>query len=82
MRPGHRHCKNHCSQCGTHFTSVAAFDLHRGGSFEKGRRCRRPDSIVRGGKQALVVVEPHGSCEMYAPRLVEKDVEIWGFASD
>jgi hypothetical protein len=78
VRPGegHRHCKDHCAGCGCHFTSLAAFDLHRTGSFQKVRRCRPPGSIVRKSEPALVVAEPHGSCEMYAVR--EVDVEIWG----
>lgn len=34
-----RHCQNHCSACGSHFTSVTAFDAHRHGPFDGDRIC-------------------------------------------
>ena len=35
-------CSCHCAACGTHFSSLRAFELHRNGDFATGRYCIEP----------------------------------------
>jgi hypothetical protein len=41
--------RNQCPSCGLHFNSTAAFDKHRTGKFETGRRCRTQDEMTGAG---------------------------------
>ncbi|MDQ2760342.1 MAG: hypothetical protein M3Y17_07875 [Actinomycetota bacterium] len=42
-----RGCSYHCGTCGSHFTSLAAFDLHRAGDYGAGtRHCLDPDDVI------------------------------------
>lgn len=36
------HCRYHCRRCGSHFTSLEAFDAHRSGT-PQDRACSFPD---------------------------------------
>jgi hypothetical protein len=80
LKGGHRHCKYHCGGCGVHFTSLAAFDLHRYGVYEKGRKCRPPEQVRRKDVAVLAVVDPRGSCEMYTD--VISPCVVWGIPTD
>ena len=85
-------CTAHCSGCGTHFHSQAAFDAHRVGSFsepvgsEDGRHCLHPIEVLnRKGEPRLVVIAPHGVCRMGGLNAngsdrSSDDVTIWTMA--
>lgn len=62
-------CRSHCHSCGMHFESDAAFDLHRIGTFKKGRRCRTEFPKLK-------VVDETGACDMVGEKV--KNVKIWG----
>jgi hypothetical protein len=52
-------CTYHCD-CGAHFASLAAFELHRAGSFQKRtRHCIDPEGVKR-----LVVKTEEGYCDL------------------
>ena len=38
-------CRYHCRRCGSHFTSLEAFDAHHDGSGETLRPCAFPDGV-------------------------------------
>jgi len=69
-----RKCSNHCSACGSHFTSLAAFDAHRYGSHQDGRRCWNPEEEL-----PLVIQTEIGVCDITAETL--EPVTIWGHKS-
>ena len=52
-------CSHHCAACGSHFTSLEAFDLHRAGDHARGRYCLAPDEV-----EALAVVSRSGVCRL------------------
>lgn len=52
-------CRYHCRTCESHFTSLAAFDLHRVGPFTN-RMCKAPDTIKD-------LSEKQGICKMDDP---------------
>ena len=60
-------CRFHCSDCGRHFTSIKAFEMHRQGSFDAprlsldGRRCVNPEHDERERYEQVP-----GVCGMYA----------------
>jgi len=41
--------RNQCRGCNQYFNSNAAFDKHRVGDFEHGRRCRTPEEMIAKG---------------------------------
>ena len=41
--------RNQCPTCSRYFNSVRAFDKHRVGSFEAGRRCLHPEEMLERG---------------------------------
>jgi hypothetical protein len=85
-------CTYHCSTCGQHFHSLAAFDRHRVGSLdasipvgsEHGRRCLHPLDVQRANGEAYF--EPlttSGECRMYddgAQTNVEHGVTVWALS--
>jgi hypothetical protein len=72
-------CTSHCSPCGRHFHSVAAFDLHRVGKFATGRHCASPNELVaEDGSPMLEALTDSGECRMYAT--VECNVTVWTLA--
>lgn len=54
-------CSHHCAACGSHFTSLGAFDAHRSGPFDGERVCSFPDDAP--------LVELTGSCRICGPTL-------------
>ena len=52
-------CRYHCRRCGSHFTSIEAFDAHHGGSGETLEPCTFPD-----GEE---LVELAGACAIGDP---------------
>ena len=53
-------CTYHCRPCGSHFTSVRAFDAHRRGPMDD-RRCELPDTglVERSGVCGLANPDMH-----------------------
>lgn len=41
--------RNQCPTCGKFFNSTAAFEKHRVGTYEKGRRCRTTEEMLSIG---------------------------------
>jgi hypothetical protein len=69
-------CTNHCSQCGRHFHSLAAFDTHHQRDDTGWPVCLDPvDLVDRDGRERLVALTEHGECRMYAD--AQRDVTIW-----
>jgi hypothetical protein len=74
-------CTHHCSPCGRHFHSLAAFDAHRIGDFasddpETRRRCQSPlDAVDGNGEMRLVALTEAGLCAAYEPP--EATVTVW-----
>lgn len=74
-------CTYHCSGCGRHFHSLAAFDLHRIGDFASGdpdteRRCQSPlDALDDSGEMRLVPLTETGLCRAY--EAAEATVTVW-----
>lgn len=77
-------CTNHCSACGLHFHSVAAFDAHRIGSFsdpDDPRRCAHPwDLLDKEGKERYVTLTEDGLCAIYEPPQTIR-VTVWTLGS-
>jgi hypothetical protein len=38
-------CSYSCTACGSHFTSLGAFDAHHSGDHATGRYCADPDEV-------------------------------------
>jgi len=53
------HCRYHCRRCGSHFTSLEAFDAHHSGSGETFMPCVFPADAD--------LVELHGLCTIGDP---------------
>ncbi len=70
-------CTYHCSACRLHFHLLRAFDAHRAGSYESGRRCEHPLDL--DGR--LVELTTDGVCSMY-PNRIERSVVVWTHAGD
>ena len=66
-RPRRCSCSHHCSACGRHFTSLRAFDAHRGGPWDD-RQCEAP---AEGFEPAI------GICGIRGP---ETGATIWRLA--
>ncbi len=64
-------CTNHCSACGCHFHSLAAFDAHREGSYTDGRRCVEP----RYSETLFVALSEDAVCSMYKTPVAP--VTVW-----
>jgi hypothetical protein len=69
-------CTNHCVACGSHFSSLGAFDAHRKGE-PGGRWCDEPDDVPR-----LAAKSNHGRCDLAAPAFRVNGVTIWSLGSD
>lgn len=41
--------RNQCRGCSQYFNSNTAFDKHRTGDYEHGRRCRTPEEMIAKG---------------------------------
>lgn len=73
-------CTAHCSKCGQHFHSTAAFDAHRRGKFrprpgERGRYCVAPeDAADLHGRDLFIALTERGTCNIYRPK---SGVTIW-----
>jgi hypothetical protein len=82
---GVRWCGAHCDACGTHFSSDAAFDLHRVGSFNdpaNPRRCEHPLDAPpkRNGQPRFAVLTDTGGCRVHEHREgygIERPVTLW-----
>lgn len=69
------HCTNHCSACGSHFSSVKAFDAHRVGDHESGRYCEDPEDIAdRDGNPRLAARDGEVCALTRPPRI---GVKVW-----
>ena len=69
-------CTNHCSQCGRHFHSVKAFDVHHDHDANGWPVCLDPlDLEDRDGKPRLEALTTVGECRMYA--VTQTGVTIW-----
>lgn len=66
-----RRCQHHCSGCGSHFTSLEAFDDHRVGDFAAGKVC-----WGEGSEDRLEIVREDGICDIghSPPRIA---VRLW-----
>jgi hypothetical protein len=77
-------CTSHCSACGSHFSSIEAFDAHRVGSFsaddpESARQCEHPlDANERTGGERFVALSDAGACRAYEAR---QGVIVWTLAA-
>jgi hypothetical protein len=70
------HCKDHCPNCGSHFSSVGAFDAHRAGDHQAGtRHCLDPYDADR-----LAAKDTMGVCDIYPDR-VKRGVIVWTLAA-
>lgn len=70
-------CTNHCSQCGRHFHSLEAFDVHHDHDETGWPVCLDPlDLLDRYGKERLVALTDDGECRMYPPD-AERHITIW-----
>jgi hypothetical protein len=68
-------CTNHCSQCGRHFHSLEAFDVHHEHDETGWPVCLDPlDLEDRDGRSRLIALGV-GECRVYPE--VERDVTIW-----
>jgi hypothetical protein len=77
-------CKNHCSACGRHFSSTAAFDRHRRGSYQDGRYCIEPgvddEAFEKTGEWIFEALSTSGECRMYddgSGRNIKRGVIVW-----
>ena len=69
-------CTNHCGQCGRHFHSLEAFDLHHEHDETGWPVCLGPvDLKDRDGRERLALLTDEGECRMYAD--VKTKVAIW-----
>jgi hypothetical protein len=74
------HCRNHCRACGSHFTSVRAFDAHRVGPMSD-RRCEfGPDLIeIPGGVCRIGDPEaPRSGILLYEHKSTANAREVFG----
>ena len=56
-------CTNHCSQCGRHFHSLEAFDIHHDHDETGWPVCLAPvDLLDRDDRMRLVALTEHGEC--------------------
>lgn len=71
-------CRDHCRECGRHFSSTSAFDLHRRGSFRKGtRRCVDPTKVrTKSANTSLTAKSEDGFCEI-GLAVVQRGVTVW-----
>ena len=74
-----RRCQDHCSACGSRFTSVRAFDAHRSGSFKDGgtRVCWAEDNEEAA---KLRIATEEAVCEMYMDHEgngIQAPVRLW-----
>jgi len=65
-------CRCHCRRCGSHFTSLEAFDAHHQGSGESLRPCRFPADLV----------EIRGTCKLSDPTLPLSGVTVYSTVRD
>lgn len=73
-------CINHCAGCGSHFSSVAAFDAHRFGDHATARYCEEPLDVA-----SLAPKTAAGICKIGAPvprisvtvHALARDLENW-----
>lgn len=72
-------CSNCCSACGSHFSSVGAFDSHRSGP-PSDRYCLEPEDVVDAdGRSRLAPRTTSGRCHLSnGPPKV--GVTVWTFA--
>lgn len=74
-------CTNHCSQCGRHFHSVAAFDIHLARDETGWPVCLDPiDLEDRDGRPRLEVLSTEGECRMYddgSGTNIKRPVMVW-----
>jgi len=74
-------CTYHCSECGSHFSSLAAFDSHRQGEFGEGkfgdgRFCEEPEDVLDStGNLRLTPLSVEGECRLARPPKV--GVTVW-----
>lgn len=60
-------CRYHCTTCGSHFSSLSAFDGHREGDADS-RHCIDPDdAVTRNGSSRLEVKTQTGRCNLARP---------------
>ena len=59
-------CTYHCATCDSHFSSLAAFDLHRQGSYEPyERHCVDPDDVNGDSPYSRLAVKTNsGYCDL------------------
>jgi hypothetical protein len=63
-------CTNHCATCGSHFSSLAAFDAHRSGPYSGKRECWGNPDVG-----AIYPATEDGTCRLTAETHV--DITIW-----
>ncbi len=70
-------CTHHCAACGSHFSSLVAFDAHRRGTFEPpARYCEEPaDMLDTHDRPYFVALSTEGECRLARPP--ETGVTIW-----
>jgi hypothetical protein len=69
-------CTYHCSPCGRHFHSLAAFDVHHERNDDGWPCCAAPlDLVDKHGQERLVALTDAGECRVYSD--VEHGVMIW-----
>lgn len=66
------YCRCHCRRCGSHFSSLEAFDSHHEGSGEILRPCRFPDDLT----------EDRGVCRISDPTSPLDDVTVYSTVRD
>lgn len=72
-------CTNHCSLCGRHFHSLAAFDVHHERDEDGWLVCLDPlDLRDRDGRERLAALTELDECRVYAE--LEHGVTIWTLA--
>jgi hypothetical protein len=77
-QPLRRPCKYHCGECGRHFSSLDAFDLHKHHNAAGWPHCVDPVYVVdRKGTQRLEVASTDGQCNIYDRQV---GVTIWTVA--
>ena len=80
-KPAAKSCRYHCSGCGRHFASEAAFDAHRVGRYDlprghdEGRRCISPmvDDLDQDGMPRDRFATEIGVCRIYG---AQEGIEI------
>jgi hypothetical protein len=70
---------NYCASCGQDFASVRAFDRHRTGSHEHGRRCLEADEMRAAGLELdsrgrwQLLAEAEATRERFAAQIAAGD---------